>query len=107
MANRPIKEFALGKCKAAVFQGDYKGQKTYSVKFQKSYQSNGQWTNTDFFNLTDLRDLHGLIGCMLDKQVKERVPGQNNPKKPDMVEPEQVKDELENFEPPGEEPIPF
>jgi hypothetical protein len=66
-----IKSYALGKSKAAIFKSEQ--YNSYSVKFQKSYMDkNKQWKNTDFFNLTDLRDLHALIGFMLDKQVKEK-----------------------------------
>lgn len=76
----PIKTFNLGKCSGAVFENDYKGKKSYSFKFQKSYQdSNKKWVNTDFFYATDLRDLYALIGYLLDKQVKERVPQNQQP----------------------------
>lgn len=74
----PVKTLSLGHCKAAVFQNEQ--YKSYTVKFQKSYfqksykDKQGQWKNTDYFSLPDLRDLHGLLGYMLDKQVKENVP---------------------------------
>ena len=75
----PIKEYSLGKCKAAIFENEYQGKKSYSVKFQKSYtDKGGNWKNTDFFSQPDLRDLYGLIGSMLHKQVKERIPKQSS-----------------------------
>ena len=75
---RPVKEYSLGKVKAAIFEGEYEGQKTYSVKFQKSYKDkSGNWKNTEYFSNTDLRDLGMLIITMMGKQVKERTPQAN------------------------------
>ena len=76
--SKPIREYSLGKCKAAVFQGEYDGKPTYSVKFQKSYKKDDEWKNTDYFNLTDLRDLAALVNGMLTKQIKERIPGETS-----------------------------
>ena len=70
--SKPVKEYQLGQIKAAVFEGDYQGKKTYSVKFQKSYKKGDQWTNTDFFTLVDLRTLAILVNTMVSKQVKEK-----------------------------------
>ena len=71
----PIKEISFGKVKAAVWEGDYQGKKTYSVTLNKSYLKDNKWNNSNYFTTTDLRDLYILVGSMLSKNVKERVPG--------------------------------
>lgn len=81
MANLPVKVYKLGFCKAAVFQSDYQGKPSYSIKIQKSYfdKKEGAMKNTDYFSLTDIRDLYGLIGAMLHNQVKTETPQQRQP----------------------------
>ena len=70
----PVKEYSLGHCKAAVFKSEQ--YDSYSVKLQKSYKDKqGNWKNTEYFNLPDLRDLHNLVLFMINKQVKESTPG--------------------------------
>lgn len=103
----PVKCYSLGKIQAAIFENEYQGKKSYSVKFSKSYKDQqGNWKNTDSFYLNELRDLYGLIGCMLDKQVKERTPGQQPQQQ--QYTPQQVADELDNFTPQvGEVEVPF
>ena len=66
---KPVKEYSLGHIKAAIFLNEqYNSQ---SIKLQKSFKDkSGNWKNSDYFNTTDLRDLYGLIGAMLHKQVK-------------------------------------
>jgi len=101
---RPIKEFSLGQIKCAVFEGELKGKKTYSFKFQKSYKGkDDQWKNTDFFYPTDLRDLYGLVGALLHRQVKERTPQQAPPPEPEPEEREPITDNT----PEGEPDLPF
>ena len=100
----PVKSYSLGKIQAAIFENEFNGKKSYSIKFSKSYQDKqGNWKNTDNFYLTELRDLYALVGFMLDKQVKERIPkqqrGQPQPDPTDM---------LDKFEPPIEnQEVPF
>jgi len=81
---------SLGHCKAAIFKSEQ--YNSYSVKFQKSYKNKeGNWQNSEYFNLTDLRDLYAMVGFMLDKQVKERIPGQKAPEQQEpQADPDQV-----------------
>ena len=91
----PVKEMSLGHCKAAVFKSEQ--YNSYSVKFQKSYKNKeGNWQNSEYFNFTDLRDLYALVGSMLMKQVKERIPGQKAPEAPQTAS-----------EPVGDDTVPF
>ena len=78
---KPVKEFSAGKTKAAVFKNEQ--YNSYSFKFQKSYKDkDGNWQNTEYFTPVDLRDLHMLVGFLLDKQVKERAVEQQAPPEP-------------------------
>ena len=69
----PIEEIRLpfSKVKCAIFQDTYNGDITYSYKFQKSYKDKdtGEWKNTEYYNMSDLRDLLGLVTFLVMKQV--------------------------------------
>jgi len=70
--NLPIKRLSLGKCQAALWKKEFEGKPSYSVSFQKSYKGqDGQWKNSNFFTLPDLRDLYILVGHITNNQVKE------------------------------------
>ena len=71
--SKPIKKYSVGQVSAAVFENEYKGKKTYSIKFQKSYLKDEQWVNTEFFNETDMRSLCILVNVIAGKQLKETV----------------------------------
>ena len=102
--SKPIKNYSLGKVQCAIFQGDYQGKPTYSFKFQKSYQKDNKWENTDFFGATDLRELAGLVNHMLSLQVKVRTPGEQT-RQPDAKQADYTDPRFDNA--PSGDDVPF
>jgi hypothetical protein len=103
MAYLPVKTYRLGNCQAAIFESDYQGKKSHSIKLSKSYKTkDGKWNNTDFFYLTDIPALHGLLGAMINNQVKTSVPQQQQKQIPAPQQPEEL-----NFDDIGSEEVPF
>src|SRR3990167_8996862 len=73
MASKPVKRYKLGNVEATLFEGDYQGGKSYSVKFQKSTKGqDGKWTNSDFFTLAELRALAHVINHIIGKKVSKK-----------------------------------
>ena len=73
MPVKPIMKKNVGHINATIFEGDYQGKPTYSVAFQKSYQDKeGNWKDTNFMSMTDLRDLYILVTGLVTGQVKSR-----------------------------------
>ena len=69
---KPISKFQFGKVTGTVWENDYKGEKSVSFSFQKSYKDkDGNWQNVGFFNKTDLRDLGYLVDALNLRFVKE------------------------------------
>jgi len=97
MANQPVKKFSFGKCNCAVFENEYKGKKTYSLKFTKSYKKDdNEWVNTDNFFMTDVRDLYILIGKILSNAVRETIPERKS-EPPPASRPEEREVENEDY----------
>lgn len=92
MGKPPVQEARLGNLKCAIFEGEFKGKTTHSFKFQKSYKDkNGDWQNTDFFFLTDLRDLALLALGLVTKSIKfKKIESQ---KQQPTEEPEPIENE--------------
>jgi hypothetical protein len=54
MANRPIKNFKSNGIDVAIWQGDFKGEPTYSVTIQRGYKTEKGYENTGFLRPNDL-----------------------------------------------------
>lgn len=71
--SQPVKEFQKGKMKVALWEGEYKGEVTYSFSIQKSYMDKDKkWQNTNFFTEPDLRDLMFVLNSICLSAVKSR-----------------------------------
>jgi len=73
MANPPIKEYSLGRIKVAKWQGEYKGTPTFSFTITKNYKDkkSGEWKQSNYFTLPDLRDVAMLAIRIIMSGIKE------------------------------------
>ena len=108
----PIKSYSLGHVTGAIFEGDYKGKKTYSFKFQKQRYDDATKKSVygDFFSTADLANLATLVQKMAISTVKEKTQiqpqtGANNPQK--KLYPEDVARELPGDIVPEDNEVPF
>ena len=70
MAN-VVGRYKSGRISMAVVHGEYDGKPTVSYTIRKSVKDKvtGQWKDSPFLSMTDLRDL----GCLIDKAVQENI----------------------------------
>ena len=81
MANKPIQKISNGRVSCAVWEGEYKGNKTYSFSFQKSYKGEDGWKNTGFFSMSDLHNLRAVCDYLIMKDIMKKSNGKKNEQK--------------------------
>ena len=64
--NKPIHNIKANGLDVAVWEGDYKGEPTYSVTIQRSYKTDDGYKNTGFLRKTDLLIAGRLLGQAFD-----------------------------------------
>jgi len=65
-SNRPIHSIKANGVEIAIWEGDYKGEPTYSVTLQRSYKTDDGYKNTGFLRKTDLLITSRLLGQAFD-----------------------------------------
>lgn len=98
---RPIKKLSLGNVRLAIWENDFKGNKSYNYTPEKNYvdKKTNEWKTTNNFSGTDLDCLDRLIQMVRLKNVKELLP------KPPKEEPKMDEGLPVNDEPDFEQPF--